>query len=162
MNSRVSQLTSELRMIACFVEYVLWAGTEPSTWHGSSHLTFMTALWHTIIVSTIQRREFFGFQFLLLFSVAQLCPTLCDPVDCSTLGFPVLHYLPKFAQTHVHWIGDAIQSSHPLSPPPSPALNLSQHQGLFQWASSSHQVAKVLELQLQHQSFQWICRVDFI
>ena len=94
MNSRVSQLTSELRMIAYFVEYVLWAGTEPSAWHGSSHLTFMTTLWHTIIVSTIQRGEFFGFQFLLLFSVAQFCPTLCDPVYCSTLGFPVLHSLP--------------------------------------------------------------------
>ena len=113
-------------------------------------------------VYTIQTREFFGFQFLLLFSVAQLCPTLCDLVDCSMLGFPVLHYLPKFAQTHVHWIGDSIQSSHPLSPSSSPALDLSQHQGLFQWASSSHQVANVLELQLQHQSFQWIFRVDFI
>ena len=88
-------------------------------------------------------------------SVAQSCPTLCDPMDSRTSGFPVLHHLSELAQTHVHWVGDVIQPSHPLLSP-SPAFNLSQHQGLFQWASSSHQVAKVLGLQLQHQSFQWI------
>ena len=75
-------------------------------------------------------------------SLTRLCPTLCDPVDCSTRGFPVLPYLPEFAQTHVHRVGDAIQPSHPLSPPSPPAFNLSQHQGLFQWVGSSHQVAK--------------------
>ena len=75
---------------------------------------------------------------------------------------PCLHYLPKFAQTHVHGVGDAIQPSHPLSSPSPLAFNPSQHQGLFQWVSSSHQVAKVLELQLQHQSFQWIFRNDFL
>ena len=95
-------------------------------------------------------------------SVAQSCPTLWDPINCSTPGFPVLHHLLELAQTHVHWVGDAIQSSHPLSSPSPPALNLSQHQGLFQGVSSSHQVAKVLEFQLQHQSFQWIFRVDFL
>ena len=83
-------------------------------------------------------------------SVAQSCPTLCDPMGCSTPGLPVQHQLPLFTQTHVHWVGDAIQPSHPLSSPSLPALNLSQHQGLFQWVSSSHQVAKVLECQLQH------------
>ena len=88
-------------------------------------------------------------------SIAQWCPTLCDPVDCSMPGFSVLHHLLEFAQTHVHWVSDVIQSSHPLSPPSPPALNLSQHQGLFQWIDSSHQMAKVLQLQLQHQSFQW-------
>ena len=67
------------------------------------------------------------------------------PMDCSTLGFPVLHYLPEFAQTHVHWVGDGIQPSHSLLSPSPPAFNLSQHQGLFQWVSSLHQVAKVLE-----------------
>ena len=87
-------------------------------------------------------------------SVAQSCPPLCDPMDCSMPGFPVLHHLPEFAQTHVHWGSDAIQPSHPLLPSPPPAFNLSQHQHLFQWVSSSHQVAKVLEL--QYQSFQWI------
>ena len=95
-------------------------------------------------------------------SVAQSCSTLCDPMDQSTPGFPVLHCLPESAQTHVHWVGDAIQPPHPLSSPSPPAFNLSQHQGLFQWADSSHQVAKVLELQLQHQPFQWIFRVDFL
>ena len=94
-------------------------------------------------------------------SVTQSCLTLCSPMDCSTPGFPVLHYLPEFAQTHVHWVGDAIQTSHSLLPAFPPALNLSQHQGLFQWIGSSNQIAKVLELQLQ-QSFQWIFRVDFL
>ena len=101
------------------------------------------------------------FEFLLLNSVARSCPTLCEPMDCSMPGFPVLHYLPEFVQTHVPWVGDDIQPSHPL-PPPSPfAFNLSQDQGLFQWVRSLSQVAKVLELQLQHQSFLWIFRVDF-
>ena len=89
-------------------------------------------------------------------------PTLCNPMDCSMPGFLIHHQLPELAQTHVPRVGDAIQSSHPLSSPSLPALNLSQHQGLFQWVSSSHQVAKVLELQLQHQSFQWIFRTDFL
>ena len=88
------------------------------------------------------------------------CLTLYDPKDSSMPGFPVLHYLLEFSQTHVYWVSDAIQSSHPLSPR-SPTLSLSQHQGLFQWVSSSHQVAKVLEFQLQHQSFQWIFNTDF-
>ena len=88
-------------------------------------------------------------------SVAQSCPTLCDPMDLGTPGLPVLHYLPEFPQVLVHWFSDAIESSHPLSPS-SFAFNLSQHQGLFQWVGSSHQVANVLELQLQYQSFQWV------
>ena len=82
-------------------------------------------------------------------------------MDCSTPGFPVLHHFLEFAQTHVHWVGAAIQPFHPLSSP-SPAFNLTQHQGLFQWVDSSHQVAKILELQLQCQSFQWIFRTDFL
>ena len=94
--------------------------------------------------------------------VVQSCATLCDAMVCSTPGFPVLHYLLEFAQIHGHWVNDAIQPSHPLSPSSPLALNLSRHQGLFQWVSSSHQVAKVLELQLQHQSFQWIFRIDFL
>ena len=83
-------------------------------------------------------------------SVAQLCPTLCDPMVCSMPGLPVYHPLPEFTQTHVHWVGDAIQPSYPLSSPSPPTLNFSQHQGLFKWVSSSLQVAKVLEFQLQH------------
>ena len=90
--------------------------------------------------------------------VAQLCPSLCDPMDCSIPGFPVLHYLWEFVQTHIHWVSDAIQPFRVLLSP-SP-LNLSQHQGLCQWADFSYQLAKGLEL--QHQSFQWIFRVDFL
>ena len=87
------------------------------------------------------------------------CPAVCDPMNWSTRGFPVPHHLLEFAQVHVHRIGDAVQPSHPLSSLSS-AFNLSQHQGLFQWVSCLHQVAKVLEL--QHQSFQWVFRVDFL
>ena len=94
-------------------------------------------------------------------SVAKSCPALCDPTDCSTQGFFVPHHLPEFSQVHVHWISDAIQPPHPLLPSSPLILNLPQHQGLFQWVSCLHQVAKVLEPQLQHQSFQWIFRVDF-
>ena len=86
----------------------------------------------------------------------------CDPMKCSTPGLPVHHQLPEFTQTHVHWVGDAIQLSHPLSSPSPPAFNLSQHQGLFKWVSSLHQVAKVLEFQFQHQSFQWTPRTDLL
>ena len=98
---------------------------------------------------------------LLFSSVAQSCPTLCNPMNHSTPGLPVHHQLPVSTQTHVHWVGDAIQPSHPLSFPSPPALNPSQHQGLFKWVSSSHQVAKVLEFQLQHQSLQWTPRTSF-
>ena len=95
-------------------------------------------------------------------SVTQSCPTLCDLMDCSTPGLPIHHQFLEFTQTHVHWTSDAIQPSHPLSSLSPPAFNLSQYQGLSQWVSSSHQVAKVLEYQLQHQSFQWIFRTDFL
>ena len=88
-------------------------------------------------------------------SVTQSCLTLCDPTNRSMPGFPVHHQLPESTKTHVHQVGDAIQSSHPLPSPSPPAFNLSQHQGLFKWVNSSHEVAKVLEFQLQHQSFQW-------
>ena len=79
-------------------------------------------------------------------SVIQLCLTLCDPMDCSTPGLPVHHQLPEFTQTHVHWVGDAIHPSHSLSSPSLPTFNLSQHQGLFKWVSSLHQVAKSIGL----------------
>ena len=89
-------------------------------------------------------------------------PTLCNPMDCTTPGLPIHHQLQALTQTHIHHVSDTIQPSHPLSSPSPPAFNLSQHQGLFQWVGSLHQVAKVLELQLQHQSFQWIFRTDFL
>ena len=96
------------------------------------------------------------------FSSTQSCPTLCNPMNHSTPGLPVHHQLPEFTQTHVHWVDDAIQPSHPLWSPSPPAPSPSQHQGLFQWVSSSHEVAKVLEFQLQHQSFQWTPRTDLL
>ena len=101
-------------------------------------------------------------QIMLLGSVAPLCLTLCDPMDCSTPGFPVHHQLPELSQTHARRVSDAVQPSHPLSSPSPPTLNHSQHQGLFQGVSSSHQVARVWEFQLQHQSFQRIFRTDFL
>ena len=108
-------------------------------------LLFLNGTWHS------------GNPFSLLFdccccSVTQSCPTLCDPMNRSTPGLPVHHHLPESTQTHVHGVDDAIQPSHPLSSPSPPALNLSQHQGLFKWVSSSHQVAKVLEFLVHHKS----------
>ena len=101
--------------------------------------------WNWVISSSVQ--------FSSVQSVSHV--RLCDPMNCSTPGFPVHHQPPEFTQTHVHRVSDAIQPSHPLSSPSPPAPNPSQHQGLFQWVSSSHEVAKVLEFQPQHQSFQW-------
>ena len=100
-------------------------------------------------------RNFSSVQFSL---VVQSCLTLCNTLDYSTPGLPVHHQLPEFTHTHVHWVSDAIQPSHPLSSPSPPALNLSQHQCLLKWVSSLHQVAKILEFQLQHQLFQWTFR----
>ena len=100
-----------------------------------------------------------------LWSVQSSCSVMSNSLwslDCSMPGFPVHHQLPELAQTPVHWVGDAIQPSHPLSSPSPPAFNLSQHWGLFKWVRSLHQVAKVLKFQLQHQSFQWIFRTDFL
>jgi len=94
-------------------------------------------------------------------SVSKSCLTCWDPMDCSMPGLPVPHHLQEFAQVHVHWIGDAIQSSNLLFPLSPPALNLSQHQGIFRWVGCLLQVVKVLELQLQNRSFQWVFRVDF-
>ena len=92
----------------------------------------------TSLTSPVLAGEFFIFS-----SVAQSCPTLCDPMNCSTPGLPVHHQLPEFTQTHIRWVGDAIWPSHPLSSPSPPAPNPSQHQDLFQWVNSSHEVAKV-------------------
>ena len=98
-----------------------------------------------------QRNQTYCVQFSSVQSLSRV--QLCDPMNRSMPGLPVHHPLPNFTQTHVRWVGNAIQPSHPLSSPFPPAFNLSQHQGLFKWVSSSHQVAEVLEFQLQHQSF---------
>ena len=105
----------------------------------------------------LRRKTITNLQFS---SVAQSSPTLCDPMNYTTPGLPVHHQLLESAKTHVHGGGDAIQPFNPLSSPSPLALNLSQHQGLFKWVSSLHQVAKVLQFQLQHQSFQWTPRTD--
>ena len=124
--------------------------------------------WTWVITQTNYENFVTSKNYLLRFSsfhyssVAQSCQTLCDPMNCSTPGLPVHHQLPEFTLTHVHWVGDAIQPSHPLSSPSPPAPNPSQHQGLFQWVNSSHQGAIVLEIQLQHQSFQWTPRTDLL
>ena len=95
---------------------------------------------------------------------SSVVPTLCNPMDYSTPGFPVLHCLLEFAQTRVHWVDDDIQPSHSLLSPSPSTFNVSQYQGLLQWVGSSFQVAKVLKLQLhqQHQSLHWIFKIDFL
>ena len=97
-----------------------------------------------------------------VYSVTQSCPTLYDTIKHSTPGLIVHHQPLQFTQTHVHRVSDAIQASHPLLSPSPPALNPSQHRSFFQWVNSSHEVAKVVEFQLQHQSFQWIPRADLL
>ena len=104
----------------------------------------------------------FYFPIAQFSSVSQSCPTLGNPMNRSTPGLPVHHQLPEFTQTHVHRVSDAIQTSHPLSFSSPPAPNPCQHQGLFQRVNSSHKVAKVLEFQLQHQSFLWTPRTDLL
>ena len=109
-----------------------------------------------------QARILRGVSSVQFSSVAQSCLTLCDPMNRSTPGLPVHHQLPEFTQTHVHRVGDAIQPSHPLLPPFPPAPNPSQHQSLFQWVNSSHEVTKILEFQLRHHSFQRTPRADLL
>ena len=132
----------------------------PSDLSTENHISWLLSSGQLLLRENQPNLNFFsntglfqGSLWVLLSSVTQFCPTLCDPMDNSTPGLPVHHQLPELAQTHVHRVGDAIQPSHPLSPS-SPAFSLSQHQGLIQRVSSSNQVAKVLALQLQHQSFQ--------
>ena len=141
-------------------------GRRRRGWQKMRWLECITVLWtgswnkkRTLMEIPLKSKWRLEFHFLKRISsvqfssVAQSCLTLCDPMNCSTPGLPVHHQLPEFTQTHIHRVGDAIHPSHPLSSP-SPVFNLSQHQGLFQWVRSLHQVAKVLEFQLQHQSVQ--------
>ena len=135
---------------------------QPDPWLVSGHSFFFFA-GRSLGYLVSGQEEPGDHRWIFQFSSVQLLSHvwLCNPMDYSTPGLPVYHQLPEFTQTHVHWVSDAIQPSHPLSPS-SPTFNNSPHQGLFQWGSSSHQVAKALELQLQHQSFQWIFRTDFL
>ena len=164
--------THKVMYIMCMHRRLLmlvWVHETKAIWNDS----FSAVIWFnsrcllTLFISMICKRMKENFCLLFLgsvqfSSVAQSCLTLCDPVNRSTPALPVLHQLPKFTQTHVHWFGDAIQPSHPLLSPSPPAPNPSQHQGLFQWVNSSHEVAKVLEVQLQHQYFQWTPRTDLL
>ena len=134
---------------------------ESQSWLQRRHCQSLTqlsraGLFRELLVNSVQ---FSSVQFS---SVTQSCLTLCNPMNCSMPGLLVHHQLTESSQTHVHRVDDAIQPSHPLLSPSPPILNLSQHQGLFKWVSSSHQVAKVLKFQLQHQSFQRTPRTDLL
>ena len=132
-------------LLQVFLDFLL-LHSSPLWWKG-----------HLFLVLVLE-----GLVGLHQFSSVQSCPTLCNPTDHSMPSLPVHHQLPEFTQTHVYQVSDAIQPSHPLSLPSPPSLNLSQHQGVFKWVSSSHQVAKILEFQFQHQSFQWTLRTDLL
>ena len=137
-----------------------WGMEWGDRWEGGSGWGTQVHPW--LIHVNVWQKQLQYCKVIQFSSAAQSCLTLSDPMNHSTPGLPVHHQLPESTQTHVYWVSDAIQPSHPLSSPSPPALNLSQHQGLFKWVSSSHQVAKVLEFQLQHQSFQWTTRTDLV
>ena len=123
-------------------------------------LSFMPQNWGILYCYFL--RTFLNFQFSLVQSLSHVQLFKTPWTACRMPGFSVHHQLLKLAQTHLHWVSDAIQPSHPLSSPSPPAFNLSQHKGLIQCVHSLHQVDKVLEFQLQHQSLQWIFRTDFL
>ena len=137
---------------------LLPGSSQPKAWTQVGEFFY---LWATrevhIKLYLAQEREHHQFS-----SVTQLCSTLWDPMDCSTPGLPVHHQLLEFTQTHVHWVSDAIQPSHPPLSPSPPTFNLSQQQAFFQWITSSHRVARGLVFPLHHQSFQWIFKTDFL
>ena len=119
-------------------------------------------IWRLYIIFSVSGVVSGTFSLVQFSSVAQSCPTLCDLMNHSTPGLPVHHQLPEFTQAHVHRVSDAIQPSHPLSSPSSPAPYPSQHQSLFQWVNSLHEVDKVLDFQLQHHSLQRNPRADLL
>ena len=130
-------------------------------YQANTYILITIDIWYCLFSIVGTFLSFMNFFTFCCGSVIQFYLIICNPMDCSTTGFPVLHHFPEFAQTHIHWDGDAIQP-HPLSFPSLPALNLSQYQSFSQWVGSSHQVGKVLKPQLQHESFQIIFRVDFL
>ena len=137
-------------------------------WHKYYFLYYLWCLWIDFKSNQPAFPNFFKFNsastlFFQFSSVTQLCPTLCDSFRVHSMpGLPAHHQLTESTQTHVQWVDDAIQPSHLLSSPSPPTLNLSQHQSLFKWVSSLHEVAKVLAFQLQHLSFQWTPRTDLL
>ena len=148
ISAMLLKLSSKLHSLRSFQILIqqVWSGT----WN-SAFLTISQVIRHCWSVDHIWSRKVSAHDSLSsvqFSSFTQLCPTLCDPMNCSTPGLPVHHQLPEFTETHIHWVGDAIQPSHPLSSSSPPAPNPSQHQSLFQWVKSLHEVAKVLEFQL--------------
>jgi len=126
---------------ASFLIMMLW----------KKEINYIKNMW--MHINIFKNSKSFSFRASVQFtSIAQSCLTLCNLMDCSMPGLPVHHQHLEFIQCHIHWDTDVIQTSHPLSYPSPPAFNISQHQCLFQWVSSSHHVARVLEFQLQHQS----------
>ena len=145
----------------------MWS--KDSLWGGPMNQALNYKRWWKLFTYAINLNEKMMLELNIWFSSVQsfsrvwlFATPWTAGLPCRTTGFPVHYQLLELTQIHVHWVGDAIQPSHPLSSPSPPVFNLSQHQGLFKWVSSLHQVAKVLECQLQHQSFQWIFRTDFL
>ena len=160
-----------MAIFPCVVQYVFFADLFYTEYFACVNPILLSCPSPPTLINTNLSSISVGLLFLLLLlhshssvfsSVAQSCLTFCHPMDCSTPGFHVHHQLPELIQTHIHWVGDAIQPSCLLLSPYPPAFNHYQHQGLFKWVSFSHQMTKVLEFQLQHQSFQWIFRTDFL
>ena len=138
---------------------------QPLSFSAHCFCLFLLSTWYLMLTPNIYvyiHTQMLIYVHCCCCSVTKSCPALCDPMDCSTPGFPVPHHLSEFTQLHVHWISDTIHGSHPLPPSFPLAFNISHHLYLFQCVGCSHQVAKVLELQLQHQSFQWIFKKSLI
>ena len=142
----------------------LWMKGPYFSWRNTSQINLSWEIWKLeyLYIDSYQLLDAGCYWDLLssVSSVQLLSPV--RPMDCSMPGLPVHHQLPELIHPHVHWVGDATKPSHPLSPPSPPAFNLSQHQGLFKWVSSSYHVAKWLEFQLQQQSSQWVFRTDLL
>ena len=146
------------RLHVCMLSHFNWVQLFATLWT----VACQVPLSQTRILEWVAMPSSKGSSYSVQFSSVQSLSSVWNTVDCSTAGHPVHHQLPEFTQTHVRWVSDAIQPSHSLLSPSSPAFNLSQYQGLFKWVSSSYQVAEILEFQLQQQSFQWIFRTDFL
>ena len=167
---KVYKALSKLKMMQWTNERRTWRAIslksmyrcQINKWKDVQHLRGMQIKTAVSYLSLLLKQLKWWFSSVHFSTVAQSCLTLWDPMTRSTPGFPVHHKLPEFTQTHAHGVGDAIQPFHPLSSPSPPAPNPSQHQGLFQWVNSSHEVAKVLAFQLQHKSFQWTPRPDLL